>query len=350
MTDWLPRLRRTLAQASGRAALKLLRFKVGMHMQCQTPANHGPCGTVGQYMVINVETNYPVDTIHYLLTCVRWGWLKVYLKFPSFRIQIIAGGNIITADRIVMPNSVSIRSFSIAISKAMAPICRVVAFCVKNDGEIVVDSLTFFTNYTNLNNVHMEVNRGKDLNLDTVEIRGHATPGSYLAFNVLHSDLFRYDSPSFIQENDVVDEMFSYEAQAQLPLMFTWFESVELVNRVYLPTPTYGADANTTVEKSGLVLLTDANFTKANFYHTCNETENPARALPCYSTTGQECYARSQRCDGIQQCLTWADELGCPENESLAMKPPVLRRLGSYQMLYRDWNDAGWLWYNTVVK
>ncbi|BHF76298.1 endopeptidase inhibitor activity [Sparganum proliferum] len=288
-----------------------------------------PQPQVGQYMVINVETNYPVDTIHYLIS---------------------AGGNIITADRLVMPNSVSIRSFSVAISKEMAPVCRVVAFCVKNDGEIVADSLTFFTNYSTLNNVHMEVNRGKDLNLDTVEIRGHATPGSYLAFNVLHSDLFRFDSPSFIQENDVVDEMFSYEAEAQLPLMFTWFDSVELVNRVYLPTPTYGADANTTIEKSGLVLLTDANFTKANFYHTCNETENPARALPCYSTTGQECYARSQRCDGVQQCVTWADELGCPENESLAVKPPILRRQGSFQMLYRNWNDAGWLWHSTLVK
>lgn len=89
----------------------------------------------------------------------------------------------------------------------MAPICRIVAFCVKNDGEILVDSLTFFTNYSRVNNVQIQVNRGKDLNLDTVEIRGFATPGSYLAVNVLHADLFRYDSPSFIQENDVREDV-----------------------------------------------------------------------------------------------------------------------------------------------
>lgn len=102
-----------------------------------------------------------------------------------------------------MQNAVSSRTFSVAISRNMAPICRIVAFAVKNDGEIISDSLTFFTNYARLNNVRMEVNRGKDLNLDTVEIRGHATPGSYMAFSVLHSDLFRYDSDSFIQEDDV---------------------------------------------------------------------------------------------------------------------------------------------------
>ncbi len=102
-----------------------------------------------------------------------------------------------------MQSAVTFRSFSVAVSKEMAPICRIVAFCVKNDGEIMADSLTFFTNYTRLNNVRVEVNRGKDLNLDTVEIRGHATPGSYLAVNVLHADLFRFDSPSFIQEDDV---------------------------------------------------------------------------------------------------------------------------------------------------
>ncbi|VDL64203.1 unnamed protein product [Hymenolepis diminuta] len=204
-----------------------------------------PQPQVGEYMVLNVETNYPVDTIHYIVT---------------------AGGNIITSDRMTLQSIVTFRSFSIAVSKAMAPICRILAFSVKNDGEILADSLTFFTNYSRINNVEIQINRGKDLNLDTVEVRGKATPGSYLAVNVLHADLFRYDSPSFIQENDVVDEMWNYEAHAQTPYRFTWYNSVSQADRVYVPTPTYGADTNSTIQRSGLILFTDANFTKANFY------------------------------------------------------------------------------------
>lgn len=60
--------------------------------------------------------------------------------------------------------------------------------------------------------------------------------------------------------------MWSYEAHAQTPYNFTWYNSVSQADRVYVPTPTYGADTNSTVQKSGLVLFTDANFTKANFY------------------------------------------------------------------------------------
>lgn len=60
--------------------------------------------------------------------------------------------------------------------------------------------------------------------------------------------------------------MSMYEAHAQMPYEFTWYNSVSQVDRVYVPSPTYGADANSTVQMSGLVMFTDANFTKANFY------------------------------------------------------------------------------------
>lgn len=64
----------------------------------------------------------------------------------------------------------------------------------------------------------------------------------------------------------VVDEMISYESQATIPFIFTWYNSAESVDRIYLPAPTYGADTNSTIEKSGLIIFTDANFTKVNFY------------------------------------------------------------------------------------
>lgn len=60
--------------------------------------------------------------------------------------------------------------------------------------------------------------------------------------------------------------MSLYESHAQMPYKFTWYNSVSQIDRIYVPTPTYGADTNSTVQKSGLVMFTDANFTKANFY------------------------------------------------------------------------------------
>ncbi len=73
--------------------------------------------------------------------------------------------------------------------------------------------------------------------------------------------------------------MFSYEANAQTPFMFTWYNSVSDIDRVYLPTPTYGADTNSTIQLSGLIMFTDANFTKANFYRKAF-TERVERSCP----------------------------------------------------------------------
>ncbi|KAF5402207.1 hypothetical protein PHET_04001 [Paragonimus heterotremus] len=282
---------------------------------------------VNEFLVVTVQTNYPTDRIHFV---------------------VISNGNILAADQLRMPNAVTSRTFSVAVSRAMFPVAHLVAYFIKDHSEIVSDALTFYTNYTNLNNVQMVVNRGKDLNQDTVEIKGYATPGAYLAFNVIHADLYKFAGVSFLREFNIVDELLTYGGNSQQPFMHTWYENMVDIQRVYVPAPSYGADANTTMNVSGLILFTDANFTKANFYHTCNETLDPARALPCFSMTGRDCYSRAEQCNGIAECVTWVDEMNCPINET--DKPQPLRPIESYQLIYRLWNDGAWLWHSSFVK
>ncbi|CAH8639361.1 unnamed protein product [Heterobilharzia americana] len=95
---------------------------------------------VNEYVVINVQTNYPTDKIHYV---------------------VVSNGNILATDQLRMSSSVTSRTFSIAVSRSMFPVSHIVAYFIKDDSEIVSDSLTFYTNYTNLNDVQMQVNRGK---------------------------------------------------------------------------------------------------------------------------------------------------------------------------------------------
>ncbi|KAA0185292.1 hypothetical protein FBUS_04152, partial [Fasciolopsis buskii] len=282
---------------------------------------------VNEFLVVTVQTNYPTDKIHYV---------------------VASNGNILTADQLTMPNAVTSRTFSIAVSRAMFPVAHLVAYFVRDQSEIVSDALTFYINYTNLNNVYMLVNRGKDLNQDTIEIKGFTTPGAYLAFNVMHGDLYKFADKSFLREIDIVDELATYSEQSQAPFMHTWYENMMDMQRVYVPAPSFSADTNTTMNVSGLILFTDANFTKANFYHTCNESLDPARAFPCFSPTGRDCYSRAERCNGVAECVTWVDEMGCPEVRNASVSP--YRLVDSYQMLYRLWNDGEWLWHSSFVK
>ncbi|KAL3319634.1 hypothetical protein Ciccas_001687 [Cichlidogyrus casuarinus] len=287
-----------------------------------------PQPMVNGYMVINVQTNYPTDRIQYLVS---------------------GGGNVIMSDELVMPNAVQSRTFSVAVSREMAPVSRVVAFFVKQDGEVVADALTFFANYSRLNNVDVKINKGKDLTMDTVEVRGTAEPGSYLGVNVLHHSFYQVGASSFLREVDVVDEMYSYESNAQGPFQFTWYDDMLYVDRAYLPSPVFGADTNTTFNSSGLLLFSDANFTQVNFYHTCNETENPANAFPCFDTSGgRSCYSRKERCDRKGDCSNWIDEMNCDYATDNDPKP--IRSIDKFDIIYRLWQDGAWLWHTTFVK
>lgn len=135
-----------------------------------------------------------------------------------------------------MPNAVTSRTFSIAVSRAMFPVAHLVAYFVRDQSEIVSDALTFYINYTNLNNVYMLVNRGKDLNQDTIEIKGFTTPGAYLAFNVMHGDLYKFADKSFLREIDVSWLRFS-AVSTFLHVIFCYLFS-SVTNHCEIPLPT----------------------------------------------------------------------------------------------------------------
>ncbi|PAA62636.1 hypothetical protein BOX15_Mlig006403g1 [Macrostomum lignano] len=290
---------------------------------------------IDQYAVFHLETNYYSPEVYY---------------------QVAAGGNIVYADKISMPSNVLSKTFSLAISRDMAPIARLIAFFVRQDGEIVSDSLTFFSNLTQTTDVSVEFNRGKDLNVDTIEINGYAQPGSYMSFSAVHYDLFVHGSTQVLRDFHLIDELKSYESHAQQPFEHIWMHSEDNEQRVYVPSPSFGPDTNKTMNYSGLILFTDSNYTKVSFAHDCNETIDPKRAYPCYMRSGGSnqaqgsiCYSRAQQCDGNIDCPNAMDEMGCPEPfDPEAPAPRDKSKMFSY--LSRHYDDGGWLWKSIFVK
>ena len=66
-------------------------------------------------------------------------------------LQIVAHGNIIVSDTLQMYSRNKL--FSVALSRDMAPSARIVAYFVAPDGQVVVDSLNFHVNGTQLHEV-----------------------------------------------------------------------------------------------------------------------------------------------------------------------------------------------------
>lgn len=102
--------------------------------------------------------------------------------------------------------------------------------------------------------------------MDEIEVNAEADPGSYIAFSAIPYDLFIHGGSTILQDYDLTDELVSYESHAQQPFNHTWFDDREIMMRQYFPSPSMAGDTNSTFNVSGLILFTDANFTKVNFY------------------------------------------------------------------------------------
>ena len=98
-----------------------------------------------------IEPNncYPIISIARYIHLSSYHILPHHLTL-TYLLQIIAGGNIVVGNSLSLTTKQ--KTFSVALSRAMAPRARIVVYAVK-DGEVLADSLNFFVEDTRLNKV-----------------------------------------------------------------------------------------------------------------------------------------------------------------------------------------------------
>ena len=69
----------------------------------------------------------------------------------------------------------------------------------------------------------VKVNMGKDFRRDTVEITGITDPGSYIAFSGLDYDYIVYDTSTFFDENDIIEELETYDDHTNHSFSHKWY-------------------------------------------------------------------------------------------------------------------------------
>lgn len=230
-------------------------------------------------MIFTVRTSTWVEKVYYL---------------------IASKGNIVVLNQLEMQSSQ--KTFSVALSRDMVPSSRIVAWYILN-GEVISDALNFHVNGSSLNPVEVHVNMGKDFVRDTIEISGRTDPGSYIAFSGMDYDYIVYDTSTFFDEFDIIEELETYDSHTNLSFNHKWYYGEMEFEKVYFPAQSYGVDSNTTFAYAGLIVYTDANVSRIP--HDCNETLG---YFPCHDGS---CYEIQQICDGVRQCEDGVDEMGC---------------------------------------
>ena len=71
---------------------------------------------------------------------------------------------------------------------------------------------------------------GKDFRRDTVEITGITDPGSYIAFSGLDYDYIVYDTSTFFDENDIIEELETYDDHTNHSFSHKWYYGMYFVN------------------------------------------------------------------------------------------------------------------------
>lgn len=276
-----------------------------------------PKPTVGDYMIFLIKVSQPVDFVFY---------------------HIVSSSRIIFTDMLHMNNKQ--KTFDVGITRQMAPSAHIVAYYIRDDGEIVADSYNFHVNASSVqNNVNMTINRRKDFTGDTIEILAYASPQSFVGFAALDRSIAHlYNGGNIISELMLYDELYSFDKFSNVSFTQTWNSEVGFASdRLFFPSQSYAYDALSTFTYSGLTIFTDLpildslNFTNSS----CNASLG---LLPCFD--GITCYQERQKCDGICQCpRDCVDESDCPPPEE-NFRPLSERFYPKIERIYQ----LSWLW------
>ncbi|KAK6185943.1 hypothetical protein SNE40_008070 [Patella caerulea] len=275
---------------------------------------------VNEYMIFHVRTSNFVPRIFY---------------------QVISGGNIVIGDELEMSSRQ--KTFAIALSREMIPTARIVVFYIRQPEEVVVDVLNFFVNGTRQNQVKLNLNRGKDFSRDTLEFNAYADPGSYVAFAAMPHDLFIRGLNDGISENNLIDELGTYDQPANGSYRHLWRVSDTEYEYKFFHANGYGIDANTTFDTAGLMVLTDARLDRVQNADRCDINIDQ---YPCFTGEAQ-CFSSIQKCDGNFDCTDGADEWGCVFEDDRLIHRTAMDRVSRVMRFY---DDSSWAWQEIFVK
>ncbi|XP_055919076.1 CD109 antigen-like [Eupeodes corollae] len=184
---------------------------------------------VGEYIIFHIRTNFFLRSFNYL---------------------IVSKGVVVLSDEEAMEEGS--HTMAVTLSAEMAPVATIVVWKVTQQGQIVVDSLSFPVNGLSRNNFSFHVNNRKSRTGERVEVAVYGEPGSFVGLSAI-DNTFKGD----LSKMRILEKMTTFDGLGGSGVHSHTFLGPQDKMVSYSAT-SFGIDANRTFELNDLIIFTDA--------------------------------------------------------------------------------------------
>jgi CD109 antigen len=265
---------------------------------------------IGMPLEYQVESTFPFSDLYY---------------------QVLGRGNVVMEGTKNLSIPSANTNLAIDVTHEMAPSAQILVYVIRNDGEVVVDSLTVsvvsaFKNEVNITFASLEKKPG-----DNVTVSITATPDSYVGVAAVDYSVALLADNNDITQSEVVDELQSYDTSKR-----PWNDDLGWeVNRkkrtVIYPWSPGGYDAYSIFDNAGILVMTDATI-----YRDKTRDYNYHRTIPACA-----------------DCIAYFDgdrEQASVLNAGIESKQPPQKGDLLEPQQVRTFFPETWLWANSITN
>nr|KAG5689527.1 hypothetical protein BaRGS_008902 [Batillaria attramentaria] len=232
-----------------------------------------------QYIFINIDLDplsipLPIDglvTASYKGVTANTTVTKSYSPSDSYMQVFLRSTDTLRVAGSVMAGGVTSYRFSLPVQPAMAPSARLVLYYVRQDGEVITDSMSFAVDGAFENEVTVKMDHAEAEPGDSVQVTVSATPQSTAYLLAVDQSVLLKKSGNDITADQVFDELKNYD---------TIVSPRSPITTIYYG----GRDATQIFENAGVAVMSDSLVYK--YQYTCSDVADIVFVLDSSGSIG----------------------------------------------------------------
>ncbi|XP_054284296.1 CD109 antigen-like [Macrosteles quadrilineatus] len=266
--------------------------------------------------------------------------VKSNFRMDSFQYIVVSKSEILLCGEQTVEGSSVTSTFSLSLSRRMAPGFRLLVYHITTDGQLLSDSVFLPVDGFHKYNTELEVHTGKDHKSERVEARVSGGEGAFIGIHATRAPAFNMQAGHEISLGRLVEQFMLLDNSRNFNKMRWKSQDGTTAAEVnYYMMMDDGLNTNHTFTSAGLNLFTSEDI---------QQTQAMCDAAPELPCDANSCYPANKTCDGEVDCTSGFDEIACLISDEVEYKYKITRTSRN-EFLY-DMREGDWGWREIKVN